>query len=192
MAISNQPKHIVDVLRQGGVKDISRPNMFEVEMLAPVTINPSRKIMRLAQSLVKSVTIPQVVIGDIEQRRMGRKILLPGNVDFSPTVATAYYDDISTDVRHLLLSWQEGYYNDIQNNKVSQMKEFLTGSVKIFQLDNKHERISETIMKYAYPKFIGEIELNHDTEDTLNSFNVIWGFSYVKFNTTSTEVITRV
>lgn len=162
-----------------GVKDISRPNYFEVELSSPSI--PTFAAYTLTRNLIKSIQVPSTSLGSIEIKRMGKKLVLPGSVDHSD-VNLSVFNDIDGEIRNYFLDWQRVYIKNINEGKFGELKDIINGYVEIYQLDVDHERMQLTILKNAYPRIVGEIEQNHEIEDTLGSFNVTFAYSYSLFS----------
>lgn len=172
-------RHIVDLLKEG-VRDIGRQNLFEIELSRPG--NAIENTLTITQNLVKSIVIPQTSIGEIVIWRMGRKVVIPGSIEFQDIVST-FHNDIEGKVRTFILNWQKEYYGNLGGGKFNRdIKFFIGGNVSVFQLDGNHTRVAKTIMRNAYPKVLGEMEYGHDNEDTLSSFNVIWSHSFSQYS----------
>lgn len=175
-----QHRHIIDVMLDG-VRDIARPNMFEVEFHTGP--NHSQVVeasnLEISQHLVRSLNIPQTNMGDIIIRRMGRRIIMPGSIDFTDLIIS-FHNDIRGITRKFLLDWQKNYLSDISGGEFKSVKDFIGGKVTVYQLDGFHERISKTVCRNAYPKVVGDIDLNHETDDALIAFNGIFTFSFME------------
>lgn len=173
------PQHIVDLLRNIP-KDIHRPNLFEVEFSPPKTVSTANKI--IAQNLVKSVNIPRTSIEEMNIRRMGLKISIPAGTQFEVVVFNIH-DDSESKARSFFMDWQRNHFRDIQSGRFNKdLRNMISGSCEIFQLDAEHRRTTKITIKNAWPQIVGELEMSHDTEDSILNFNVTYQFNYIYFN----------
>lgn len=176
-----QHKHIIEILLQN-VTDLSRPNLYEVELSRGPDFSDTGTNLSVTQNLIVSVQNPAVNLGNITIPRMGRKIEIPGSVSFE-NVNMTLYDDIDGITRGFIFDWQKNYFKDLPVGTLNtDMLSFIGGEVKIFQLDGNHNRKIETKLINAWPKTLGEIELNHETEDSLNTFSVTFAYDYLERN----------
>jgi len=175
-------KTAIELLRNG-LKDISRPDEFEVEITRanPVGDRANNTVLNLTHDLIRSIQIPATVLGEITISRMGRQLKLPGNLNSGEVNATFLHDSEGK-VKDFFHAWQKDYYGEINGGSFNQAKNFSKSTVTIFQLDGKHEKISKTILNHVWPKTIGEMELNHDSGDQLMQFSIIFAYNYALYS----------
>jgi len=95
-----EQRHISEFLE--GLKDVTRPNLFEIEIgYSPVT--PPDRIF------VTKVDIPSVDLSEIMIKRFGRRITIPGAISF-PDVTIGFHDDAEGFMRDFAHTWQRGFY----------------------------------------------------------------------------------
>ena len=176
-----QHRHIIDVLKQN-IKDIARPNMFEVEFNTGLNNFSTPAVLEVSQHLVKSVNIPPTTLSDISINRMGRKLIIPGGIEYTDLTIN-FHNDIEGITRKFINDWQKSYYETITKGNYKDLKSFISGTVTIYQLNGNHERVSKIVCSKAYPKTIGDFDLGHETEDSLLSFNSFFTFVYLQYST---------
>lgn len=185
--MAQHPTHIVNLLKNMPKgQDFHRTNMFEVEFTVPKNSKVSKnKYKTLAQNLVKSVNIPRTSVQEMEIRRMGRKISIPAGTMFEVVVMNIH-DDVDSLARGFFIDWQRNYFGDIQSGIFNaDLRNVIEGEVKLWQLDSKHKRTTQIILKHAYPQTVQEMELNHDSDDSLLNFNVMFLYSYIYISNSS-------
>lgn len=185
MPITKFKKHVRELVEQPGF-DFQRPNLFEVE----IDINMENVLFKenedspyvIAHHLIKDINVPSSSLGTTEIKRMGRRIVLPTEVNFSDDIQIVLLCDIGGKSRVFFQDWQQLYYQHINSPNTSNQGEYITGGgVKIYSLDGLHERTSYTQLYNAFPRLIGEMPFSHDTENTLQIFSVSISFSYAEF-----------
>lgn len=175
------PRHIIDVLRTSQLTDFHRPNMFEVDFLPPLGAVDVSNLF-LTQNLVKGITLPSTSVQDMEIRRMGRKLSIPVATQFD-RVSVTLRDDEGGKVRNFFNQWQRNHYGDIESGVFNpNLKHLISGEVHIYQLNSLHERTNKIVVKHAHPSLLGEMELNHDTEDSTSDFSVTILFAYALYS----------
>lgn len=173
-------KHIVDLLLSG-ITDFHRGNMFEVE-LQPLPDLPNQI---LTSNMIKQVTIPSINQPDIEIKRMGQKVAIPGGVEFDK-LAMTLRDDEESKIREYFIKWQERYHRNLPDGDFNpNIHGLIQGKVVIYQLGSKHQRTTRITAFHAWPMTVGDIDLSHDNEDTISEFNVQFAYSYAKHSFSS-------
>ncbi len=164
-------RHVVDIMKEY-FKDIQRPNLFEVKMTEPSGVESI-----LVHNMIQSVQIPSATLQTTEIVRMGQKVEIPGNVDYGDLSIT-FYVDVDGTVLEFFQKWKETYY-DISLNLRKNPSVFIGGKLEIYQLDGMHDRKIVTTVNNVFPKSIGDIELGHESEDTLSTVSISFAFSYL-------------
>lgn len=160
------------------LKDITRPNMFLVSISNTPTTAPS-------PLFAIKIDIPSVGLGEIALKRMGKKIVLPGATIDWPDVTATFYDDVDGLHRDFFLNWQQQAFVQpgATNNSIFQGNtelDYLSGVLKIQLLNSRKQDIGSTTLYKVWPKIIGQIQLDYGTEDGLNTFDVIFTYSYAQ------------
>ena len=174
--------HIVDKILHQNLSDFYRPNYFKVVIERSSGEGKDSKDKVLVEDLIQTVSIPSVTIGAIPIKRMGKTINIPGNVEYSDITMTIY-DDADGTTRGYFHEWQEEYYGkDIDIGLFENIYSFTTGSsVEIQQLDRSFKVIGTTILHYAFPSSIGELELSHESTDAVAMFTVAFNYSFREY-----------
>lgn len=177
--------HIVNRLHDLLTTDILRPNRFFVKFNR--SNSPDLKLLHHS---IKSVTLPSVTVTPIEIRRMGRGFKLPGSIAFSDTTITLY-DDAESRLRNYFIEWVQefiGEHDDFTfNNPANLISKMITendiigNDMEIIQMDRKFTEIAKYTLRYCFPSSIGELELSHDTNDTLSTFTVAISYAYFDY-----------
>jgi len=167
------PQHIIDVLKDG-VRDISRPNFFEIELNRPSGRDTSS--LTITQNLIRSVDVPSLAMGDIIIRRIGRKITLPGAIDFAQDLLINIHHDVNGLTRSYIANWQKDYIGKIGVGTHEDVHDFVLGNVHVYQLDGQHKRVAKYTFRNAYPKTLGSLDLSHENED--QTLNYLTGFAF--------------
>ena len=159
------PSHVIDVLKNN-VRDIARSNRFEVTLNRKGN-GQGKDVdkLNITQNLIRSVEVPATTIDDVIIKRMGRKIVMPGAVDFAQNLLMNIHNDVDGKTRKYIQSWQEDYYGKIGAGLFNEVGPFLQGTVDVYQLDNQNRRTAKFTFSHAYPKTFGGADLNNENDD---------------------------
>lgn len=169
-------QHIVDKLINSKLSDFYRPNYFEV------SINRTTTLDKFVHSLIQSVSLPSITTGSIPIKRMGKTINIAGNsVDYSD-VSTTLYDDTSRMTREYFYNWLQEYYGKPDSGTLGNQHTHTTKAImSIKQLDRAFNEIATTKLYNIFPTSVGELELSHESEDTVATFTVAYNYSYMEY-----------
>ena len=184
MAVNN----VVDLLKNELTPDIARQNRFEVVInidtskVGTVTDNDNA-VLEVSADMIKTATIPRLVVKTIEVRRAGKKIHYPGGIDYENLFLT-FHNDVNGTIRNFFHQWQKKYYGDFgdgddaEKDQSSLMK---SGKIDVYQLDGNNTRKTKHTFEHCFPIILADIEFGHDNEDSLSSFNITFSFNKQSF-----------
>jgi len=174
-----QPINVIDLINnlKDKIDDFARPNLFEVFIeTGKNNLEQSESdSLSITHNLIRSINIPQVSISDIIIKRMDRKITLPGSIDYGDINITLALDDTGF-TRRFLTEWHKKYIGNARDGVFGDPINYVSGTITIYQLNGKQERTNTTRFDNAFLKTIGEIAYNHEAEDQILIYNVIFGF----------------
>jgi hypothetical protein len=151
----------------------ARPNLFEVELAfpdgegSPVAVN---EVVENARFLVKAASLPSSTIAPIEIPFRGRILKIAGDRTFETWTITVMNDSTFT-IRSAFEKWMN-YMNKLDNGTGVTDPVLYQKDAVVKQLD----RDGKVLRKYKFwdifPTNISTIELNYDTIDTIEEFQV--------------------
>lgn len=161
-------------LRGGG----ARPNLFKVTIPFPVATGGDTE---LTSFMVKGASLPSSVINPIEVPYRGRKLKVAGDRTFEPWTITVINDN-DMGIRNAFERWM-----NLINRNVSNTSAYVDGNslnyysdVYVDQLDRNQVAIPTKSYEIigAFPTNIGAIDLNYETNDTVEEFTVELNYQY--------------
>jgi len=179
-------------------KDYARPNLFKMVFFPPTGAPiEGRKTNKSPDSLydkikdaindvgmkpdkidfaIKSATFPSTQINIIPLQRMGRTLWLPGDMEFGDLQVT-FVVDTDYDIYRYFAMWMN-LLNRPDSNIRGSDGNSLRGSATLYQLDGQLEKIFKFQFFHLYPKMIGDMTLDSDSENALTTLTVTFAYSY--------------
>ena len=160
----------------------ARNNQFKVTMPFPGYAQVGGEIEDLA-FLCTSTSIPAMTIGNVNVPFRGRVIKIAGDRTFA-SWSINVLNDTNFKLRNAFERWQNGINNMTDNEGLSNPVDY---QVDIFvdQLDRNGNTLKSYTLRGAYPTSIGTIELNYETNDAIEDFDVTFEYQYFETNTTT-------
>lgn len=162
------------------LKQLSRVNRFYVTISFNTYFDDDNSF------LVKSTSIPQRIIGDIEIPWQGNKYHVSGDNSFSPLTIT-FYNNHPTDgklsIRDRFEKWMDFINNDYYENGIRNPHAICKGTVNVELLNGKAETVKTYVYVDAQPTELSDIEYNMDSTDQISEFTVTFNYSYCDIGT---------
>jgi hypothetical protein len=160
----------------------ARNNQFKVTMPFPGYAQVGGEIEDLA-FLCTSTSIPAMTIGNVNVPFRGRVIKIAGDRTFA-SWSVNVLNDTNFKLRNAFERWQNGINNMTDNEGLSNPVDY---QVDIFvdQLDRNGNTLKSYTLRGAYPTSIGAIDLNYETNDAIEDFDVTFEYQYFETNTTT-------
>ena len=160
----------------------ARNNQFKVTMPFPGYAQVGGEIEDLA-FLCTSTSIPAMTIGNVNVPFRGRVIKIAGDRTFA-SWSINVLNDTNFKLRNAFERWQNGINNMTDNEGLSNPVDY---QVDIFvdQLDRNGNTLKSYTLRGAYPTSIGTIDLNYETNDAIEDFDVTFEYQYFETNTTT-------
>lgn len=160
----------VNEIRANLIGDGARPSLFEVTMVNPASATGDA----LLRYMVRAAQIPPSVINPIEVPYFGRRIKLAGSRTY-PNWSVTIMNDENFAVRSALEAWSS-QINSSQSNLRTLSNYRTTAQVVQFAKDGSPLR---TYQFYnIFPLEIGQIDLDWDNGDQVETFNVEFAYDY--------------
>ena len=158
------------------LRESARPNQFEVEISFPTFVLSAVDHVRDSTCLVKSATIPEVTIEDITLMYRGRQYHEAGEKTFQPWTCTIY-NSANFSMRRALEDWSNGIQQSVSiggNTNPTQYKR----SITVKHLNRNGEVLREYLLVGAYPTSIGQIQLDYESGNQVETFDVTFTYDY--------------
>jgi hypothetical protein len=158
----------------------ARPNLFKVICNFPAEAEGDAE---LASFLIKGAGLPASVINPIEVPYRGRKLKVAGDRTFEPWTITVINDEGFV-IRNAFERWMNSINEHINNVGLINPNDYQTDM--IVQQLGKDDSVLKTIdLKGVFPTNLSQIELNYETNDTIEEYTVELQYQYWTSNTTS-------
>ena len=155
-----------------------RPNLFQVTLHYPNTINQGRT----AHFLAKAAQLPASTLGSIDVPYRGRVIKVPGDRTFAEWTVTILNDEGFTN-RNALEVWMNGI-NQHQAN-IQGIGIELYGSADVKQLNRSGGIIKTYEFVDIWPSEVAAVDLAFDTNDAVQEYTVTFQIQFWQAITTS-------
>lgn len=128
-------------------------------------------------TLCKATSFPAKTIGQTEIWKLGRKSIIPGEVEYENTWDVTFYERENGEIRGAFLDWMSTIsdyatstdeHNDDTNVRTLQ--------VKNLQADGSDGQ--EFLFFNAYPQNVSSIEFADESTNTIAEFTVTFSFDY--------------
>lgn len=164
---------------------VVRQNRFYA-FINPPEIGGLRKlrdeISHILQYHVKTAIIPSRSIGEYEFKYYGSTVKLPGDTNYNDLNIT-FLNEGSWKIRNLFEQWQEVIYHSMNDNimgiRYDAQELFAESSIIVQQIGlDDNDILAEYTFYNVFPKEVGEIELNMETNDSIQEFQVTFAYSH--------------
>jgi hypothetical protein len=157
----------------------ARPNQFRVDLTFPsfVSSGLGTVVGLNSQFLCKAALLPASTVSNIELFYRGRPVNFAGERTFQPWSITVY-NDTTFSIRNAMEAWSNGVANFTGTNGLTSARDYQV-DLSVYQLDRNGEA---PIKKYtfinAYPISIGQIALDYDQNNVIETFDVEFQYDY--------------
>jgi hypothetical protein len=154
----------------------ARANQFEVIMNFPAATQASG-LNEEFRYLCKATSIPATTVGVAEAWYRGRKMNLAGDRTFEDWTTTIY-NDADFNLRNTMEIWAQlpDQLGTSGNNKEAPTQ--YQTSATVYHLDRTGKKIRSYTFHGLWPSEVGTIELDYETNDAIETFDVTWKYNY--------------
>lgn len=163
-------------LKGGG----ARPNLFNVRLNFPAYALGDAE---LTSFMTKGAALPASNVTPITVPFRGRQLKIAGDRTFEEWTVTVI-NDTGFEVRNAMERWMNGINSHNANTGFNDPAEYQT-DLSVDQLDKDGLVLKTYNFRGCFPTVITAIELNYDTVDTLEEFQVTFQVQYWESDTTS-------
>ena len=174
----------VDQFKSRLVGGGARPNLFEVKLTFPDSLGITKPTSSEKTSLmVKGASLPASTIAPIPVPFRGRVLQVAGDRTFDPWTVTII-NDTDFEIRNAMEQWMDGINSHAQNTGEINPNDY-QADLDVDQLDKNETSIKGYKFVGCFPSAVSEIDLQYDTNDTIEEFTVEFQVQYWTSNTTS-------
>lgn len=161
----------------------ARANQFRVELAFPSFVSAGALVGLNSQFLCKAAQLPASTIDNTQVFYRGRPVNFAGERTFQPWTITVYNDTTFT-IRNAMERWSNGVLNHGQTNGRVNPRDYQV-DLLVHQLDRNGATVKTYKFVDAYPTAIGQIQLDYETNNQLETFEVEFTYNYWLSNTTT-------
>jgi hypothetical protein len=166
---------------KNALRQIARPNRFMVSINPPAAYS-HQEDMRNMRFHVQAAQIPAKTIGEAIVKYHGMELRLPGDSQHDDLTVT-FLNNSSWGIRNFFEGWNQLIHNvtskSEKNIRVDSVTVITDAYVIVEQIGDSE---SQVLARYkfwnVFPKSVGDIELNMETIDTAETFQVIFAYSH--------------
>lgn len=171
----------IDQFKAALIKGGARPNLFRVIPTFPTTVSTISPgvmgIVQLSSFMIKAASIPAQTIQPIEMKYMGRTIKLPGDRAFEDWNITVINDG-NFAIKNAFERWSNYINGHVSNLGVADNGASFMSDWTLEHLDKAGNIISTYRLVGCWPQQIAAIELNWETENSIEEFQVTLSYQY--------------
>lgn len=163
----------------------ARPNQFRVELAFPSYVTAGVVAASQGQFLCKSAQLPASTVENIPIQYRGRAVNFAGERTFATWTVTIY-NDTDFNIRNAMERWQNGIQNYTTTNGRVNPSDYQT-DLLVHQLDRSGAIVKSYRFVDAYPLSIGLVQLDFDTTNAIETFDVEFQFNYFDSDTATSD-----
>lgn len=172
------PFNINDFKTNGLELGGARPSLFEVRMSLPQGLDiPERFARDKFVFTCRASSIPASSIAPVEVPYFGRKIKLAGDRTFADWSVTVMNDEDFT-VRTMFEQWSTNINTHETNRKRQSLNEYKAVNSEVLQFSKDGFEIAKYIFVGLFPLEISAMELDWDSTNSIQTFNVTFAYDY--------------
>lgn len=170
----------VTQFRAALIGDGARPNLFQVELDFPDYVNNGNLAGLKSTFMVNSAQLPESNLGTAPLFYFGREVKLAGNRTYTPWTVNVINDEDFI-IRNAMESWFEGI-NSPEGNIRDVRAATLDGGYGVDARVTQYSKTGVPIKTYKFvglfPVNISPIDLNWQSNDTIEEFSVTFDYQY--------------
>lgn len=159
----------------------ARSNQFRAYLHFPTFVAAGALEGARAQFLCKSASLPGSTITSIPIQYRGRELNVAGERTFQPWSVTIY-NDVTFGLRNAFETWQSGIQRYASTEGKTNPADYQV-ELEIQQLDRNGAVLKVYKFTDAFPTTIGQIALDYDQTQTIETFDVEFTYNYFTSNT---------
>ena len=166
----------------------ARANQFEIQINFPefALTDGDRANQKDTQLLCKSAVLPSSTVSNIPVQFRGRIVNLAGERTFAAWSATIINDTGFT-IRNALEKWSGSILSYETTEGITIPRDYQK-ELLVTQLDRNGEKLKTYKFIDAYPTSVGEIQLDYETDNTIETYTVEFTYNYFTTDFKSVKV----
>lgn len=153
----------------------ARPSKYLISITFPNAVSTNSNLRNI-DILARTASFPALTIGQIEVWNQGRKLVQPGDTNFTNSWTTTFYNTEDHDLRRDIIAWQVAC-DHYQDNMHSGVPANLMIDASVSQLDSAGNPTVTYTFHNFWPMEVSEVSLGADTVDQIEEFDVNWSFT---------------
>lgn len=173
------------------INDGARPNLFEVELTFPPSLNiEGEGVAGLSRFMIKAAQLPGSTVGTVTVPYFGREIKFAGNRTFPDWTVTVINDE-NFKIKNAFERWLN-YINGHQTNlrapgrNISALDYFADMGIR--QYSKSGDVIKYYKFVQAFPVDLAPIDVNWGDNDAIEEFSITFAYQYWLSGTTDQPV----
>ena len=159
----------------------ARANQFRVYLHFPTYVTIGALEGARAQFLCKAASLPASTIANVETNYRGRVVNFAGERTFQPWTVTII-NDVTFGLRNAFETWQSGIQRYAATEGKTNPADYQV-ELEVAQLDRNGATLKTYKFTDAYPLTIGQITLDFDIVNQIETFDVEFQYNYFTSNT---------
>ena len=156
----------------------ARPNLFEVVPAWPVVISAGLNGLGSEfRFLCKAAQIPPGTVGELDIPFRGRHLYVPSGDRTYEAWTITILNDTDYTYRRAFENWHRLINDPRTNLRQVDIPNLLTDWT-VYQLNGRGQRVQGYRLVDSWPQAIGGIDLNNDTDNTIEEFTVSIRYQY--------------
>lgn len=149
----------------------ARANQFEVTLAWPSGVSAVAD----ASFFIKTASLPGQTIGEVAVEYRGRTLYVAGDRSFEQWSTTVINDETFA-IRNAIEQWMNKIHNIRTNTGEPNINNYIA-DLTVKQYGRAGNAIKTQVIRNCWPVAINAIELNWDTRDTIETFDITWRYT---------------
>lgn len=159
----------------------ARPNQFRVDLQFPSYVTGGRVAAVQGQFLCKAAQLPASTLENLPIQYRGRAVNFAAERTFAPWTITVY-NDTDFGIRNAIERWQNGIQEYATTEGRTNPADYQADLI-VTQLDRNGAGVKQYKFVDAFPLSIGIVQLDYDTTNAIETFDVEWQYNFFTSNT---------
>ena len=159
----------------------ARPNQFRVDLAFPSYVTGGRVAAVQGQFLCKAAQLPASTLENLPIQYRGRAVNFAAERTFAPWTVTVY-NDTDFGIRNAIERWQTGIQEYATTERRTNPNDY-QADLLVTQLDRNGAGVKQYKFVDAFPLSIGIVQLDYDTTNAIETFDVEFQYNFFTSNT---------
>lgn len=169
------PLHKVENLKQR-IKGGAKQDKFTL-LINPPAGAPQVGFVEDDYCLVKQVAFVSRRLGKVEAWVQGRKLIIPGDIEFDNEVQFTLYNSPNHDMRQKIIDWMD-LIDNYEHNWHTSNPWPLTTTIELMQMDGQGNSLKTYKLMDCFPLEVGSIDMDAANINQITTFTVKFAYSH--------------